>query len=65
MGDEDPGLSRCDGALEVFGQSAASAQPSKCPLDDPSTRQNLEAFCLVSALDDFHCELADLLQSAP
>lgn len=63
--DVDPGLCGFDGALEVLGQPSAPAEPCKGSLDDPSTRQDLEAFGAVRPLDDLHRELADLLQGAP
>lgn len=63
--DEDPGRCGFDGSLEVLGQPSASAQPREGPLNDPSARQDFEAFGAVRPLDDLNRELADLLQSAP
>ena len=53
MGDENPGNRACDGGLEVFGEPAASVEPCECSLDNPSTRQNLEAFRGIGSFDDF------------
>ena len=63
--DEDPGLGGFDGSLKVLSQPSASAQPCECSLYDPTARQDLEAFGAVRSLDDFHRELADLLQGVP
>ena len=53
MGDEDPGNGTCDGGLEVLGKPAASIEPCERSLDNPSTRQNLEAFRGIGSFDDF------------
>ena len=53
MGDENPGNRACDGGLEVFGEPAASVEPCERSLDNPSTRQNLEAFRGIGSFDDF------------
>src|SRR5579863_1773842 len=52
VGEEEPGCSAGDGRLEVFGESTASAEPSKGALDHPSARQELEAFDARRPLDD-------------
>ena len=58
--DVDPRFGRSDGSLEVFGQSAASSQPCKCALDNPSARENFKTFSVISPLDDFQCKFPDL-----
>ena len=52
MGDEDPGNGACDGALEILGEPAASVEPGEGSLDNPSTRQNLEAVGGIGSFDD-------------
>src|SRR5665647_253234 len=63
--DEDPSFGGGDGALEVLCQPSAPAEPGECTVHHPPARQDLEAFGLVRALDDFQRELSDLLQRAP
>ena len=41
----------------ILGQSAATVEPSDCTFDDPSARQNDEAFGAIGTLDDFGFEL--------
>src|SRR5665647_3638641 len=41
----------------VFGKPAATIEPRNGALDDPSTRQNDEAFGPIGTLDDFGFEL--------
>ena len=53
MGDEDPCNGACDGGLEVLGEPAASIEPCERSLDNPSARQNLEAFRGIGSFDDF------------
>lgn len=64
MGDDDPGLGAGDCGLEVLGQPTASIEPGEGSLDDPSARQELEAFGLVGSLDDLDRPLADAAQPA-
>ena len=52
MGDEDPSNGAFDGSLEVLGEPATSVEPGKGSLDDPSTRQNLEAPGGIGSFDD-------------
>src|SRR5512137_628536 len=52
MGDQDPRDFGCGGFFEVLREAAASAEPGKGALDDPSPRQQLEAFDARRALDD-------------
>ena len=40
----------------VAGQSAVMHQPAEGPLDDPASRDHLEAFDARGALDDFHVD---------
>jgi len=53
MGEEKPSGCAGDGGLEVLGEASASAEPGKGALDDPSARQELEAFDARRPLDDF------------
>ncbi len=62
MGNHDPRLGRSDGTFDILGQSAASSEPGECPFDNPSTRQNREAFRLVRSLDDLDRPAPELLQ---
>ena len=52
MGDEEPGGCAGDGGLEVLGETATAAEPGEGALDDPSSRQELEAFDAGRTLDD-------------
>src|ERR1700733_11093789 len=53
MGEEKPGGCGGNGGLEVLGEASASAEPGEGALDDPSARQELEAFDPRRTLDDF------------
>ena len=53
IGEEEPGGGALDGCFEVLGEASASAEPGKGALDDPSARQELEAFDARRPLDDF------------
>jgi len=52
MGDENPSNGACDGSLEVLGEPATSVEPGEGSLDDPSTRQDLEALGGIGSFDD-------------
>jgi hypothetical protein len=52
MGDHEPRLGAGDGCLPVLGQAAAASEPGIGPLHHPPTRQELEAYGGVGALDD-------------
>ena len=52
MCDEDPSGFCCRGAFEVFCEASAPAEPGEGTLDDPTARQQLEAFDAVRSLDD-------------
>ena len=60
MGDQEPGLGAGDGLLPVLGQSSASSEPGKGAFDDPSPRQEQEAFGAVGAIDDLQGPVAEL-----
>lgn len=60
--DRDPCLDPADGFLDVLSQPAAPAKLCECPLNEPTARQNLEAFRLADAPDDFQGLTPDLLQ---
>ena len=53
-------LDECEGVtvevLEILGQSSAAVEPSKRPLHDPASWQDLEACDAVGSLDDFNRE---------
>src|SRR5947209_20404836 len=53
IGELHPGGGAGGGCLEVFGQASAAAGPCQGALDDPSPRQQLEAFDARRTLDDF------------
>ena len=55
MGDEKPGNFGGGGALEVPGETTASAKPCKRAFDDPTSRQELEAFDPGRSLDNLDC----------
>jgi len=40
--------------FEIFGEAAATVEPSKSPFDNPAFAQNGEAFGLVRPLDDLN-----------
>jgi hypothetical protein len=46
--------------LVVLAQSTEAPEPSERALDDPSTRQNLESFDVIRALDDLHLDRAEV-----
>ena len=64
MGDEEPRRCAGDGSLEVLGEAATAAKPGKGALDDPSPRQELEAFDAGWALDDFDVPASAMRQGA-
>ena len=45
--------------LDILGKPAAAAEPRKCPFDNPPLRENLEALCMVRALDDLELPIAE------
>ena len=51
-GQHDHGGRRVDQPLEVLGQATVAAEPSEGALDDPTTRQEVEALGIARALDD-------------
>lgn len=61
--DKDPRLGAGDGCLEVLGEPATTPEPGESSLDDPSSRQDLETFGRVGALDDFDGPCAEIGQS--
>jgi hypothetical protein len=53
-------------AFKVFGEPAASAEPSEGPLDDPAFGQDDKSLGLIGALDDFNGRACQsFLQRAP
>jgi hypothetical protein len=40
-----------------LGQSSASVEPCEGTFDDPTSWENLEAFCMIGAFDDFKFEM--------
>src|SRR5215216_6054928 len=50
--DGDPGFGAGNGGFEVLGEAAVAAEPGEGALDQPSPRQELEAFDAVRTLDD-------------
>ena len=58
-GDKEPGGSRCNGLLEVLGETAVAVQPGQRALDHPAAGQDLKALGGVGPLDDFDGPLAD------
>jgi hypothetical protein len=52
MCNEEPRSFGSRRSLEVFGETAASAEPGECAFDDPASRQELEAFDAMGTLDD-------------
>ena len=52
MGDEKPSGFGGWRSLEVSGKAATPTEPRKGALDDPSPRQELEAFDAEGALDN-------------
>jgi len=52
MGDEKPSNFGAGGALEVSGETTASAEPCKRAFDDPTSRQELEALDPGWSLDN-------------
>ena len=55
MGHKEPSSFGSGRPLEVFGETAASAEPGKCAFDNPATGQKLEAFDTLGPLDDLNC----------
>src|ERR1043165_2528259 len=58
MGDEKPSNLGAGGALEVPGETTASAEPCESAFDDPTSRQELETFDPGRALDNLDCPLS-------
>lgn len=58
MGDEKPSDFSSCGPLEVPGEATAPAEPGKGALDDPASRQELEAFDSGGPLDNLDGPLA-------
>ena len=47
-------------AVEIFpvlGETTATVEPRNGAFDNPSPRQNLEAFCGIGSFDDFGFEI--------
>ena len=51
--------------LPIFGKSAATAEPCEGAFDHPAAGQDLEAFCLVGALDDLERPVTMPTQRVP
>ena len=64
MGDEDPCGFGCRRSLEVFGEATTPAAPGKRAFDDPTARQELEAFDTMRSLDDLNRPWAAMRQRA-
>ena len=58
VGDQHPGDRAGDGRLDVLGQAATAAEPGECAFDDPSSRENFEAFRPWGTLHHFDRPLA-------
>ena len=52
MGHKEPSSFGSGRPLEVFGETAASAEPGKCAFDNPATGQKLEAFDTLGPLNN-------------
>lgn len=59
---EGPCNSAANRRLEVFGQSAASPEPSKGPFNNPASWQQLKPGGVTWAIDVFDLPLSDALQ---
>ena len=64
MGDEEPSRGAGDGGLEVLGEATTSSEPGEGALDNPSSRQELEAFDTGWALHDFDVPGSAMRQGA-
>ena len=60
LGFERIGLEPCSlsswlhqGLTRAGGEAADSIEPCQCAFDDPTARENHEAFCGIGSLDDF------------
>lgn len=62
MGEEHPCGCAGDGCFEIPGEAAASAEPGKGSLDDPSARQEFKSFCGVGALDGLDGPFPDFVE---
>jgi len=54
MSDEKPGHLGCRGALEVFGEASASAEPCEGAFNDPAPGQELEPFDPGRSFDNLY-----------
>lgn len=65
MCDQDPGLCAFDGFLPISCRTTAAAKPREGALDNPSSRQHLEAFGGVGSFDDLQRPASEADKGAP
>src|SRR5271163_946987 len=59
-GDHEPGLSACDGRLEVLGEATVAPEPGKGAFDHPAFGLGLEGPDTLGSGDDLDGPLAEL-----